>query len=119
SDTNGPVGLSNSNNWLDFPTLSLAFNLPAESTILTYFHITMHGDGSHLVLRLLVDGVVQSRTICRGEFWFGSHFWPMTLAAGSHTVTVQYRTPKGGVNHPDGNDWHDRSLSVVVLGAAT
>lgn len=119
SDTNHPVGLSNSNNWLDFPTLSLAFNLPAESTILINFHVAMQGDGSHLVLRLLVDGVVQSRTICRGEFWFGSHFWPMTLAAGSHTVTVQYRTPKGGVNNPDGNDWHDRSLTVVVLGAAT
>jgi hypothetical protein len=32
-----------------------------------------------------------------------------------HHFSVEYRTPGGGTNNP-GNDWHSRSLTVVVFG---
>lgn len=40
----------------------------------------------------------------------------------SDALTVQNKAGnphKGGTNNPGGNVWHDRSLTVVVLGAAT
>jgi hypothetical protein len=49
-------------------------------------------------------------------YWSPASLWSNKLAKGKHTITVQYRTPKGGQNHPAGEDWQNRALTAIVLG---
>ena len=114
----GQASLSDSNNWADFPDLSITFSLSEPAAVIAFYQITMFGNGSHLVSRIVVDGRVVSRTIT-GETWFwgNSGFWIDELSAGSHNIKIQYRTPEGGTNSPNSNDNHNRILRVMVLGS--
>ncbi|MCP4658444.1 MAG: hypothetical protein GY856_23770, partial [bacterium] len=65
------------------------------------------------------DGSVKSdsRSITGNTgYWSPSAVWIGTLAAGSHTVKVQYRTPQGGTSTPS-DDWQARVLKVLVFGS--
>ncbi len=131
----GKAILNDQNVWTDFPDLSITFVLTDTATVNSSYSIAMANSNfpiggaylpetitnSHLVTRLLVDGVVVTRTIS-GDilFWGNSEDWSMELGAGSHTIKVQYRTPLGGTNYPTGPgsliDWNNRVLQVMVHG---
>ena len=114
------MALLNSNRWADFPELSISFSLNEGAHVIAFYQITAVGSNSHLVTRLLVDGKerAHARSITGNTvYWSPMSLWSDLLAKGEHTITVQYRTPAGGTNHPGGNDWHNRALSVIVLGS--
>lgn len=113
------MALLNSNQWADFPELSIKLELDKESHVIAFYQIVMAGSNSHLVTRLVVDGKDQrhTRSITGNTvYWSPASLWSNKLAKGKHTITVQYRTPKGGQNHPAGDDWQNRTLTAIVLG---
>jgi hypothetical protein len=118
----GSAALSTANAWATFPGLSQTISVPRATNVLVFYQITMAGASvSHLVTRIAVDGVAldHSRAITGDTvYWSPSNFCFLTLSAGSHTVTVQYRTPAGGTNNPGGSDWNNRVLQVLILGSA-
>jgi len=124
------VTLSAANTWANFPDLTTTFTLAAATNVLAFYQVTMsgsnsivnpNGDGlSHMVTRLAIDSTPPqtSRAIAGNTlYWSPSNVWIGTLARGTHTVTVQYRSPTGGPNSPDTNDWHSRVLQVLVFGS--
>ncbi len=114
------VTLSSSNNWADFPDLTITFTIPVTTTVMISYHISMRGTGNYLCTRLMVDEVEVTREISgESTFWGISPSCAVELAGGGHTVKIQYRTPEGGVNDPAGNDWHIRLLQVMVMGEVT
>ncbi|NEO43621.1 MAG: DUF342 domain-containing protein [Moorea sp. SIO4A3] len=117
----GQVGLKKDNIWRVFPNLSRTFTLAETATVIAFYKISMPGDNtynSHLVTRLIVDGSEVSRTIVGNtNYWGNSDFWVDELAAGTHSIQVQYRTRLGGINNPALTDWHNRVLRIMVLGS--
>ncbi len=113
------VTLSNSNNWDDFPDLSITFSLTDTATVITYYNVTMSmSPPNHFLTRLMIDDADVSRQIFGAvTYCSATENWMTELPAGEHTIKVQYRTPAGGVNNPAGNDYHNRFLQVMVLGA--
>jgi hypothetical protein len=72
--------------------------------------------GSHLVTRLLVGSNVRSRNISGNvTYWHIAATWYETLAAGTHTIKVQYRTPSIRTLVASA-DWNDAYLQVMILG---
>lgn len=115
----GSLALSNTNQWADVADLSRTFSLAQETAVLVYYQIATVG-GQHLVTRLIVDGndIVFGRSITGNtQYWSPSALWIGRLAAGSHTIRVQYRTPTGGTSNPNGTDWENRVLQVLVFGS--
>ena len=112
------ITLSNVNKWQDLGDLTKTFTLKKPSTVQAFYQISMGGANTQLVTRLLVDGKSpsQSRTITGDTgYWGNSNVYLGTLAAGEHTIKVQYRSPAGGSNNPAGSDWQNRVLTVLVL----
>ena len=112
--------LSSANTWGDFPDLSLTFTLAEPTTVMAHYEIAMQAGGvtgnRHLVTRLDVDGTVVSRSLTGNEvYWSEDSNWFGELAAGNHTIKVQYRTPGGGTNNPAGSDYQNRILQVLVF----
>lgn len=120
--TNGGTAtraLSKTNKWATFPDLSRTFSVSDQTNVLVFYQVTMPGGNSHLVTRLVVDNQVQihSRAITGNTtYWSPSNVWIGTLAKGSHTITVQYRTPVGGTNTP-AHDWQNRVLKILIFGS--
>ena len=111
--------LAKTNQWNNFPDLARNFTLKGASNVLVFYQVTMPGGDSHLVTRLVVDNAVQrhGRSITGNTtYWSNSNIWIGGLSKGSHTIKVQYRTPKGGTNSPAAN-WQNRVLKVLVFGA--
>ena len=111
--------LAKTNKWATFPDLAKNFTLKGASNVLVFYQVTMAGGDSHLVTRLVVDNAVQrhGRSITGNTtYWSNSNIWIGGLSKGSHTIKVQYRTPKGGTNSPATN-WQNRVLKVLVFGA--
>ena len=110
--------LSNSNIWADFYDLSITFNLSVSASVMVHYEIAMHGSGSHLVTRLVVDGNIVSRSLTGdSSYWSEDSCWYGELAADSHTIRIQYRTPAGGTSNPSASDWENRILQVLVFGS--
>ncbi len=115
----GAFALSSANQWADVADLTRTFSLPQETAVLVYYQITTVG-GQHLVTRLIVDGVdiVFGRSIVGNTtYWSPSSLWIGRLAAGSHTIKVQYRTATAGTSNPSADDWQNRVLHVLVFGS--
>jgi hypothetical protein len=107
-------------NWQKKDYLPGTYFLTEPAAIQAYFEISMFSDFSHLVTRILVDGVVKSEKITgEGAFWSNSNLWFGVLSTGEHTIKVQYRTPKGGHSNPIGADLNTRVLQIMVMGEAT
>lgn len=116
----GPLPMSNDNVWRDVGDLAVSVSLSQPATALVFYQITMPGS-QHLVTRLAVDNnpIWQTRAITGDtRYWSPSSLWMGALAAGAHVIKVQYRTPTGGTNNPSGDDWQNRTLNVLILGAA-
>ena len=80
------------------------------------YNISMYGANNVLVTRLMVNGNVRSKSLSGNiVYWNISSFWNETLAAGTHTIKVQYRTPKSNTFTPS-QDWQNAYLQVVILG---
>lgn len=116
----GPLPMSSDNVWRDVGDLAVSVSLSQPAMALVFYQITMPGS-QHLVTRLAVDNnpIWQTRAITGDtRYWSPSSLWMGTLAAGAHVIKVQYRTPTGGTNNPSGDDWQNRALNVLILGAA-
>ena len=106
----------NGNQFRDFANLTHTFTLTEEATVMVNYNISMYGGGSHLVTRLLVGTDVRSRNISGNVlYWHIAATWYETLAAGTHTIKVQYRTPSTRTLSPSA-DWNDAYLQVMILG---
>jgi hypothetical protein len=106
----------NGNQFRDFANLTHTFTLTEEATVMVNYNISMAGSGSHLVTRLLVGSNVRSRNISGNvTYWHITTTWYETLAAGTHTIKVQYRTPATRTLVPSA-DWNDAYLQVMILG---
>jgi len=106
----------NGNQFRDFANLTHTFTLTEEATVMVNYNISMAGSGSHLVTRLLVGSNVRSRNISGNvTYWHIAATWYETLAAGTHTIKVQYRTPATRTLVPSA-DWNDAYLQVMILG---
>ena len=113
------MALQNTNKWAAFPELSTEFVLDKDAHVIAYYQITMRGSNSHLVTRLVVDGEVQTQTRAitgNTAYWSPASLWSNKLEKGKHVISVEYRTPVGGNNHPAGDDWQNRTLTAIVLG---
>ena len=107
---------SNSNTWADFPDLTQTITLTEEANVMITYNIYMYGANNVLVTRLMVNGNVRSKSLSGNiVYWNISSFWNETLAAGTHTIKVQYRTPKSNTFTPS-QDWQNAYLQVVILG---
>ena len=114
------MALLSDNNWADFPELNVKFEVDKDAYVIAYYQITTASTDSTLVTRLFVDKEEQThaRSISGNQaYWSPASLWSDKLAKGEHTITVQYRTPAGGTNYPANNDWHNRALTVIVLGS--
>lgn len=115
----GPLPMSSDNVWRDVGDLAVSVSLSQPATALVFYQVTMPG-GQHLVTRLAVDNnpIWQTRAITGDtRYWSPSSLWMGALAAGTHVIKVQYRTPTGGTNDPSNGDWQNRTLNVLILGA--
>jgi hypothetical protein len=116
----GSATLSSSNNWSDFPDLSIEFTVPLATTVMVFYHITMPGSDNYLCTRVMVDAAEVTRGISGNiHYWCVSQSCAVDLEVGQHTIKIQYRTPAGGVNNPAGLDWQTRLLQVMVMGKVT
>ena len=113
------TALQNSNSWAAFPELSTEFELDKDAYVIAHYQISMHGNNSHLVTRLVVDGEAQTHTRAitgNTMYWSPASLWSNKLGKGKHVISVEYRTPAGGTNHPARDDWQNRTLTAIVLG---
>ena len=121
---NCTLSSANTANVVDlFCDLTLTFTLSSPAQVQVSYSISMPSgpdgtaDSKHLVTAISVNGTNVTRTISGNTlFWGINQTWNGNLAAGTHTIRVNYRTPAGGTNTPTLNDWHDRRLQVMVLG---
>ncbi len=106
---------SSSNSWAQFANLSQSITLTHQATVLITYNISMLG-GSHLVTRLKVGNTVVQKGISGNvAYWNNNGSWSQTLAAGTHTIKVEYRTPLAGTMTPS-SDWHEAVLQLTILG---
>lgn len=109
---------SNSNQFRDYPSLTHTFTLTEEATFMVNYNISMSGGSggnAHLVTSLQVNGTTQSESISGNTtYWHIATTWYQTLAAGTHTIKVQYRTPIASTFQPAA--WHDAYLQVMIMG---
>lgn len=115
----GAVSIPGSGGWSDFPDLSVTFTLDEATTVMSSYNISMSaGGGSFMVTRLMIDDVEVNRIVYPGgSYFFNNDEYVSELAAGSHTIKVQYRSNGGGTNNPAGTDWQNRFLQVLVFGS--
>lgn len=115
-----------------FCELSISLTLTDAASVQINYSITMMAGGvggvgsKHLVTGIDIDGTTVTSTITgiqttdatypTAVYWGNSESHFASLAAGSHTIKVLYRTPAGGTNNPSGDDWQNRKLQVMILG---
>lgn len=121
------------NNWQDVPSLSVTFTLEEATTIIASYTIsTYHSNGNgnnngdgYSVTRIMIDGSEVNRNFMgindHGEWerlyhnHNGQYF--TELAAGDHTIKIQYRTNETLTCNPGGSDHQNRFLQVLVFGS--
>lgn len=109
------------NAWGDVPQLSITFSLARDASVQAFYQLTAFaGSGVlHLVTRLVLDNVEipLSRAINGNvQYWSNASLWAGRLAAGNHTIKVQYRTPSAGSALNPGDDWEKGVLNLMVFG---
>ena len=106
---------SNSNVWTQFANLTQTITLTHQATVLINYNISMIGN-LHLVSRLKVNNTIVQKAITGNtEYWNNSGNWSQTLAAGTHTIVVEYRTPEAKTLTPS-VDWNEAVLQLTILG---
>jgi len=113
--------------WVTFTELTKTVNLAAESSLLIWYSLSWLATGGHdwkmMESQLLIDGVVQPSAstvngVTHNREVAGNNqgLWMGTLAAGSHTFTVQISAEAGGTYISRyATAGEERILSVLVL----
>lgn len=110
--------LNESNVWTNFAELTITFTLDEATTVLSFYNISMPSSGSdYLVTRLMIDNTEVDRSISNSLYFSNTGQYVTELAAGSHTITVQYRSPSSGLSSPASSDYQTRFLQVLVFGS--
>jgi predicted transcriptional regulator len=129
----GNVTLSG-NNWQDVPSLSKTFTLDEATTVMASYTISTYigetsqngsSNDGYSVTRMMIDGTEVNRNcmgINDGAQWEkiyhnhnGTYF--TELAAGTHTIKIQYRTNVEMKCYPEQSDTENRFLQVLVFGS--
>ena len=106
----------------DFPDLTLTVTLKHRTTIMAQYQISDNAPIAKMVTRLMIDGKERTRTVIGYSqsgihpYWGMSNTWFENLDAGTHKITVQYKSPRNWNNDPKGTDMENRVLQVVVFG---
>lgn len=111
--------------WTDVPDMSVTFTLPVATTAITAYNFTgfnnSSGTAQFFCLRILIDGspyAVSARSIFDPFMYFSANGQTMLeLAAGSHTVKVQYFNSSGIPIVSSPSSLQERSVRVLVFGA--
>ena len=120
------ITLISNNTWADMPDLSVTFSLEAATTVMSSYTISTIPNPSmgqaFLVTRILIDGTEVNRMVSGfvngGQGFFNSSGqYVSELAAGDHTIKVQYRTNASLQINPASSDFMNRFLQVLVFGA--
>ena len=72
--------------------------------------------GSHFVTRLSINSVLLKHTATHSaDTTYVGNFgmWQGPLSSGTHKLTLEYRTPKAGTNHPEHTDWQTRTMTII------
>jgi len=105
--------------WRRWPGLSKEINLEEPALVLASYQTSTGGHSSHVVSKMLVDGVDEAGTrSCAGNTKYTSTlgFYIGQLEAGRHTFEVEYSTDsEENVFKDGGTDWQTRALSIIVL----
>ncbi len=114
-----PFMLSSVNTIADVPDLTVTFTVAQTTPIMVSYVLSgANGEpmGTHLVTQLVIDGASVGNTITGNTgYWGNTGSYVGTVAAGSHTVKVRYRTPATtAISNPA--DYMSRRLDVLVLG---
>lgn len=111
--------LNGSNAWTNFAELTITFTLDEATTVLSFYNISMpsSSDADYLVTRLMIDNTEVDRSISNSLYFSNTGQYVTELAAGSHTITVQYRSPSTGISYPFSSDYQTRFLQVLVFGS--
>ncbi|MEL6534012.1 MAG: hypothetical protein AAFQ98_01305 [Bacteroidota bacterium] len=105
------------NTWTTIPGLSKTISLTQESTVLINYLISAHVGGGHFLSRIEIDGVVVAKYITGNTSYYGNQdTYFASLAAGSHTIVVKFRTNHNHFMDPK-HDYHDARMQVLVLGS--
>jgi len=105
----------------DFPDLTLTITLKHRTTIMAQYQISDDAPITEMVTRLMIDGKERTRAVIGYSqsgihpYWGMSNTWFENLDAGTHKITVQYKSPRNWNNDPKGTDWENRVLQVVVF----
>lgn len=108
-----------------FADLTVTFTVPVQTTVQLNYQISYFSPlGQHLVTRLMVDGAedLGGRSITGTSdtaTFYGTNSATVvrSVSAGTHTVTVEYRTPSA-INHSPGTTDHQtRRLTALIFGS--
>ena len=116
----GGVAVPQSDVFIDFPELSITFNLPSARVIAIVYKVVASASISagHFITTVTIDGVEQVplRDITGSNFyWSNGGTYGALLGAGNHTVKVRYRATSAGTCDPANSDIHARKLMVGVF----
>ena len=119
------LSLGNSNKWAS-TDVTYSFKLSKLSHVIIMYQYSgfIGGHGSHVVMRLSIDSVVQKHTVSlTGNTFYAGNFglWQGSLYGGDHSVTLDYRSPvetyntiSSGPEWNDRNKWMQRAMSVII-----
>ena len=117
------LSLGNSNTWAS-TDVTYSFKLSKLSHVIIMYQYSGYIGGSHVVMRLSIDSVVQKHTVSlTGDTVYAGNFglWQGSLNGGDHSVTLDYRSPvkthntiSSGPEWNDRNKWMQRAMSVII-----
>ena len=94
--------------------------LSKQSHIIVMYQYAGRGGGtapnSHFVTRLSINSVPLKHTATHSaDTTYVGNFgmWQGPLSTGTHKLTLEYRTPKAGTNHPEPTDWQTRTMTII------
>lgn len=114
--------LSSANSWAQWDGLTKTISLSATTTVMATYLTSSNGGSNHILSKMYVDNAeqVSTRSIMGNtDYATNVGIYAGSLAAGSHTFTVYYRTPGSITMASGGSDWQTRALNVVELPGAT
>lgn len=116
------ITMSAVNTWTDVTDLSLTFTLDEPTTVIPSFSMSLQNNsGGYLAtLRIDIDGTGYSPTLHKfdgGEFHTLTNQHTAELAAGSHTIKIQYYIFASGPYQNTPNEFQERKLQVLIFGA--
>ena len=117
------LSLGNSNTWAS-TDVTYSFKLSKLSHVIIMYQYSGVSGGSHVVMRLSIDSVVQKHTASlTGNTVYAGNFglWQGSLNGGDHSVTLDYRSPvkthntiSSGPEWNNRSKWMQRAMTVII-----